>query len=389
MLPVVASRSSPRYYALDNLRAGMISIVMFGHALLPYVTVPRRFKDIDTHLAFDVIAIFLYSFAMPAFFVTAGFAAAALYGHRGLRGLAQNRFRTIFLPLLAAYALLSPLTRGAYSFAAEVSATGSLAAGMDRLLLGDWIRWGKTYHLWFLVSLLFYTALAVGLRWGFLHYFGTHAARVLRAARTGIASRWRSTLLTLIAATSTVPAYVLADGGATALTMQLAGFTFFVFGWLLYLHRDLLPSFHHGAWREIAVALVVLPVAAWSTRERLFAADDADLLIGATAGLSNSIIAACMTVGLLGIFQGRFERPPSALGQYVSDASYWIYLIHLPLLIFVAGALSAAPLPALTKYLLTITVVVPMVFASYHLCVRATRFGRFLKGRQAPERQRQ
>ncbi|NIV18469.1 MAG: hypothetical protein GWN47_08680 [Woeseiaceae bacterium] len=30
-----------RYHAIDNLRATMISIVMFGHALLPYVTFPR------------------------------------------------------------------------------------------------------------------------------------------------------------------------------------------------------------------------------------------------------------------------------------------------------------------------------------------------------------
>ena len=63
-----------RYHAIDNLRAGMISVVMFGHALLPYLTVPRRFKDSQTHLGFDVVAI--------------------------------------FLPLIAAYLLISPLTPG-------------------------------------------------------------------------------------------------------------------------------------------------------------------------------------------------------------------------------------------------------------------------------------
>jgi fucose 4-O-acetylase-like acetyltransferase len=136
-----------RYHAIDSLRAAMISVVMFGHALLPYVTVPRRFKDPATHLGFDAAAIFLYGFAMPVFFVTAGFTAALLHRRKGVRSLARSRFQTIFLPLIAAYLLLSPLTRGAYAFANEVSVSGSLQAGIDLLLRGDWIRWSKAYHL--------------------------------------------------------------------------------------------------------------------------------------------------------------------------------------------------------------------------------------------------
>lgn len=375
---------SQRYHSIDNLRAGMISVVMFGHALLPYVTVPRRFKDADTHLAFDVVAIFLYSFAMPVFFVTAGFAAALLFQRRGMRGVVRSRFQTIFLPLLGAYLLLSPLTRGAYAFATAASTSGSIHAGIDVLQLGNWIRWGPAYHLWFLVSLLLFTALAMGLRWGLLRIIGSRASQVLLTIRGLLASRWRSTAMALIAACAMVPAYALAEGGAASLTMQLTGFAYFVFGWLIYLNRDLLPTFRPGAWQEFVIALMVLPIAAWSTRERLIAPQDADLVVGAIAGISNCVLASCMTVGLLGVFQGRFDRQPSALGQYVSDASYWIYLIHLPLLIFVAGALSVLPLPALAKYLITVIVVVPIVFASYHFCVRFTRFGGFLKGRQKP-----
>ena len=79
-----------RYFAIDQLRAAMILVVMFGHGMLPYVTVPRRYKDPDTHIAFDVVALFLYGFAMPLFFITAGFAAAALLNRRGVRGLILN-----------------------------------------------------------------------------------------------------------------------------------------------------------------------------------------------------------------------------------------------------------------------------------------------------------
>ena len=379
----LSAAENTRYHAVDSLRATMISVVMFGHALLPYVTVPRRFKDPETHLGFDVTAIFLYSFAMPVFFLTAGFTAALLHRRNGVRSLARSRFQTIFLPLVVAYLLLSPLTRGAYAFANEVSVSGSLQTGVDLLLRADWIRWSKAYHLWFLISLLLYTALAVCLEWVLRRFLRGRVSHIRATTRQLLTSRWRSTLLSLIVACTMIPAYVLHDGDATTLPMQATLFGFFVFGWLLYLHRDLLPTIRQGAWRPIVVALAVLPAAVWSTRERLFSPDDLQPLAGVVAGMSNSILAAFMTFGLLGIFQTRFDQRPSPIGQYISDASYWIYLIHLPLLVAVAGALSATALSAATKYLLTLALVVPIVFSSYHFCVRSTRFGRFLKGRKS------
>ena len=375
----------PRYHTIDHLRATMISIVIFGHAILPYVTIPRAFKDPQTHIGFDVAAIFLYSFAMPVFFVTAGFSTALLYYRRGGRGLARNRFQRIFLPLVIAYVLLAPLTRAAYQFAKHTALSGSLQGGIDKVLLGDWIDWGKAYHLWFLVSLLLYSALAILLRWAVLRLAGGGAERIRSSSRHLFASRWHSTLLALLMALAMVPAYVLYGTDATTLPMQLALFAFFLLGWLLYLHRDLLSTFQRQPWRPIAVAIVTLPLAVWSTRTRLMTPDDSQFLIGCVAGITNSVLAAFMTFGLLGIYQAHFDRP-SALGRYVSDASYWVYLIHYPLLIAVAGALTVAPLPVVIKYLLTLAIVVPIVLATYHFGVRSTRLGTWLtSGKRATE----
>ena len=136
-----------RYHAIDRLRATMISIVMFGHALLPYVTFPRDFKDPATHIGFDIVAIFLYSFAMQAFFLTAGFSSALILDRRGLVGLLKNRVVRILLPFLVAWAVLAPLTRGAYQFAREVVGSQSVQAGIDKLLELRWLDWGKTTSL--------------------------------------------------------------------------------------------------------------------------------------------------------------------------------------------------------------------------------------------------
>ena len=100
-------------------------------------------------------------------------------------------------------------------------------------------------------------------------------------------------------------------------------------------------------------------------------------MIGLLAGISNSVLAAFMTFGLLGIYQARYDRPSALLG-YVSDASYWIYLIHFPLIIAIAGVLTVTPFPAVAKYLLTLAIAVPIVVGTYHYGVRSLRLGRLL-----------
>ena len=370
-----------RNYAIDHLRAAMICVVMFGHALLPYVTVPRRFKDPATHAGFDVVALFLYTFAMPLFFVTAGYAVAALFAGRGTRGVFQNRLRTIFYPLLIAYFLLTPITRAAYQFAAAVSASGSVQVGIDVLLTGDWIRWSKAYHLWFLVSLLLYTALAIGLRYLAMRLAKDPTLRIAESSRFLFQPVAGPLLLLLIAAATLVPAYSLYDGDATTLPMQLHLFSFFVVGWLLHAHRDQLDDIASRPGLYVLIALIALPVASWSMRLRWFEPDQSDWFIGTIAGVSSASVVVGMSFGLLGYFQRRFSTQPSPVGQYLSEASYWIFLIHLPLLIFVGGALSATPLPAVVKYLLTVAIVVPAVMATYHWGVRRSLLGRLLRGK--------
>lgn len=347
----------------------MISIVMFGHALLPYTTIPRSFKDPETHIGFDAAAIFLYSFAMPLFFVTAGFSSVLIFDQKGERGLWRNRLRRILIPLVIAYFLLTPLTRVAYKFAKNAASSGSLQAGIDAVQFADWIHWGKAYHLWFLVSLLLFSVLAVWLRRGLLQLAGDRLDTAVATSRRLLASRWRAPVLALAAAAIMVPAYVFYGSDATTLPMQIVLFGFFLLGWLLYRHRDLLTTLQIKTWRSVAVALAISPLAVWSTREQLIHPDDVHTAIVIVAGASNSVLAAYMTFGLLGIYQARFNAA-STFGRYISDASYWIFLIHFPLLIAVAGVVSVLPYPALIKYLLTLVVVVPIVFLTYHFVVR-------------------
>src|SRR5688572_8542348 len=133
------SRDAPgegrRYYAMDNLRAWMMLLLIPFHAGIPFITVraPQYFNDPDAHVFFDGMSLFLLSFRRPLFFVVAGFFAAMLLDRRGLKEMLHNRFQRIVLPLVLGWIVLSPATRAAYKFAAKASSTGSIEQGYDVL----------------------------------------------------------------------------------------------------------------------------------------------------------------------------------------------------------------------------------------------------------------
>jgi glucan biosynthesis protein C len=358
-----------RFYAIDHLRTCMMFIVMLGHPLLPYVTVPRSFKDPSTHVGFDVAGVFLYAFAMQAFFVTAGFAAALLLERKGSNGLWLNRFSRILIPLLVAYIFISPLMRGAYDFAKAVVEFDSISAGWTVVLAGEWVRWSKLYHLWFLLSLLLFTALAfAGLlifrRYGVAENLSIWLAKRLKGY-SGII------LLAVIASLTTIPSYILGTGSGTHWAMQITLFGYFTLGWLLYCQPQIIASWQ-VRWRlPMIAAILVLPICAWASSARLFKEDSIDISMGVLAGVTNGMIGIFMTAALIGYFYARLDKPNRVAGL-LGQTSYWVYLVHFPVVVAAGGLVVVLDMPAIFKYFATLAIAIPLIALSYYVLVLGT-----------------
>ena len=83
--------------------------------------------------------------------------------------------------------------------------------------------------------------------------------------------------------------------------------------------------------------------------------------------------------GMLGLFRWIASRE-RAWVRYLSDASYWLYLCHLPLVI--AGQLLTVswPVSVHLKFLLIVTAVIALLLGVYQLGVRYTWIGTALNG---------
>ena len=87
------------------------------------------------------------------------------------------------------------------------------------------------------------------------------------------------------------------------------------------------------------------------------------------------------TVALTGLAL-RFLSSHSPTRRYLADASYWIYLLHLPLVMILQVYAVRLPGPALLKLAAVLAIALLVLLATYRLFVRHSWIGAFLNGRR-------
>ena len=131
-------------------------------------------------------------------------------------------------------------------------------------------------------------------------------------------------------------------------------------------------------WKVVLPVSVVLvfPLAAGATFEGGDWAAAASLQVLYTWG---------MTFGLMGLFR-RLLSGERYWVRYLSDASYWMYLVHLPLVILAQDWMRGWDVPRLLKFLVICWTVSGLLLVTYRYLVRYTPVGTLLNGvRTRPE----
>ena len=89
-----------------------------------------------------------------------------------------------------------------------------------------------------------------------------------------------------------------------------------------------------------------------------------------------------MAFGLMGLFRAYLKHPSPPI-RYVSDASYWMYVAHQPLVIYLQATVSDWNAGAMIKFLGINLVTTVVLLVAYQLLVRNTVVGVLLNGRRA------
>lgn len=375
---------------MDSLRAIMMLLGLVIHSAVTYnVTYHGEswpLKDPHaTTLATDFLVLLIHTFRMPIFFLVSGFFGSMLYNERGLRLMAANRWSRIVLPFIVFLVLLNPVIQWTFMFTTSVF-QGEMDV-WDRthqvLFNRDTYTPTTTSHLWFLYYLamitLFTTMCAMIL--GKLSRF---SGKVLSCFEATI-SRTMLRLMVLPLITFVVlkllhTAMVMVS---VSLLPDLATFCYFllfyVVGWMLYRYKEKLDSFMRYDWHLVVLAVVLSGLQGVLIEYGgmdLKPDDDSSLLAG-----FNALTVWLFIYGIIGLFV-RYGSDYSTRMRYISDASYWVYLIHLPITAFLPGLIFRLALPGMVKFAIVLVISTAISFLTYHYFVRSTFVGKFLNGRK-------
>jgi peptidoglycan/LPS O-acetylase OafA/YrhL len=131
----------------------------------------------------------------------------------------------------------------------------------------------------------------------------------------------------------------------------------------------------------LGLALIAFPMSLHATFEVLEGES-----LSVWGGLLQATTCWGLVIGSIGLFQRLLARERRWV-RLISDSSYWIYLMHLPLVIVLQGAMSHWEQPAAVKLGLICATTFAVLFGSYLLLVRPTPIGWLLNGRQRHARE--
>ena len=348
-----------RVHALDAVRALALILGVFFHATMSFLPGIQLWVVADSERSQVMGASFfvLHIFRMSMFFFVAGLFARLALEKRGLRGFVKDRLKRIAVPLVVGWPILIAAIM-AVAVWASVRATGKVPPPPP---IPDTPGFFPLTHLWFLYVLLWLYTLALGVRWV-----------VLKLDRSG-ALRTRVDQLVQFVATSYTAPLVLAvpllislwfaspwlywfgippaDMNLIVNAQALTAFgTAFAFGWLVHRQLGVLRVWA-DRWQPNLVVAVVLSVAC------LTLVGPVPIVTPAVRNATTAVYAVCYAVAIwawtLAIVGAalRFCSNESPVRRYVADASYWIYLVHVPLVMALQTAVARWSWPWLDQVL--------------------------------------
>jgi peptidoglycan/LPS O-acetylase OafA/YrhL len=370
----VAASESTRLYFIDHLRAALIILVVLHHVAVVYgATSPFWYTDppqgVDTlgGLILFIFVLFNQAWFMGALFLIAGYFTPGSYDRKGSDTFLKDRLIRLGIPLAIFFFILSPLS--------AIGIWLEPAPQIDFPL--TWQSYWQTYPYlvdlgvaWFLALLLIFC-------------FGYVVWRKLTKNRPaslkeessppsylgiGVFILGIAIFSYLFRIVLPLGTYILDFPTLAYLPQYLS---FFIVGAVAF-RRDWFRTIPGsmgvvGFVMVIAASIVLFPLAFSSvfSGEVLFLGNGT--WQSAAYVLWDSAFAVGMVLASITFFR-RFFNDKSRLGTFLAQQSYAVYLIHVPIIIFLAYLLRGIDIGGyhfspLLKFVIASVVVVPVCFA--------------------------
>ncbi len=375
---------TPRIHSLDALRAIAMILGVFLHASIAYKVIAQPVWPHDPDyqsIGYDYLYFYIHSFRMEIFYLIAGLFGRLLWLRIGLKKFVIHRIKRVWVPFIVCIVLLVPITITPFIYYREFSVTQihswSLFLTSTKQSFSSW---NGMAHLWFLYYLM-------------MMYFIMMIILTFRENEKikKIKERIDYLFLSTIKKPQNIWVFIVMNFGVllTFDSLLVDAYTgvfpqwnrvlyyglFFGYGWLLHKQIDFLYFYKERTKLYLIFGVLLSFIVFTFSGITRFTLPDVILK------LLISIQTWLLVLGFLGLFLLVFSKENKPL-RFISDSSYWLYLIHMPIVAWMQMFLIGSVVPPELRFWLINTVTIGFALITYRYFVRYTFIGRVLHGRR-------
>lgn len=362
-----------RIYFLDQVRSHMMLLGIVLHAAGSYNNLPAGelwpYKSVDVHIGYSVLINLIHSFRMQVFFLVAGLFAAMLLSKRGSTGFLKHRTQRVLLPLLIFAGPLMLSCNWLFAYGAELMhRRGTIIEFSDSVHL---------YHLWFLYYLYIYVLLAIPLQGVLIRCFSEGRNRYVAKVLP-----WMIGILIALVHFAEKSYLLEVPVGLNVFKgVFFQYFLFFAAGMMAFHLREEFFASVDRCWRLLAFAVLflIMFVASVAMNAAQNEGDPNAIVWYGMIFLGLYYAFACWFV--LAIYK-RLCDHFSPVASYLSEASYWVYLVHLPMTVALPMLIDDWQLHHVVKFGVVLLVTLFVSLLTFHLFARSTWIGWLLNGKR-------
>lgn len=364
-----------RFHGLDAVRGIAMLLGIVIHASLPYIEgLPKGLWPSDKNTS-NIIAIifeFIHIWRMPIFFIISGFFANLVITRKSLIIWWKNRFLRLVLPAMIFFPIMSLTIPWIFMY----GYTGNINFFFSNE--------GQPHHLWFLYHLFIFVLFSI-----FIRFFGLIIYKFFKQINLIVVVDIFNTVKSFLGKhifDSRFPVLMIfvffifnLFSGAELITNPLASGLYFLFGYRLY-KNNLLFDFIKSNWKYYLIGGLTVTIIFFilNTQVSNFAKEDVRWIPWVILKISSAVL---LSFSFIGLAEDKFSNL-NPMVRFISDSSYWVYLIHLPLVAFITFFMFKITIFAELKFLIAIILTTAICLVTYKYLVKSTIIGTLLNGKK-------
>ena len=364
-----------RFHGLDAVRGIAMLLGIVIHASLPYIEgLPKGLWPSDKNTS-NIIAIifeFIHIWRMPIFFIISGFFANLIITRKSLIIWWKNRFLCLVLPAMIFFPIMSLTIPWIFMY----GYTGNINFFFSNE--------GQPHHLWFLYHLFIFVLFSI-----FIRFFGLIIYKFFKQINLIVVVDIFNTVKSFLGRyifDSRFPVLMIfvffifnLFSGAELITNPLASGLYFLFGYRLY-KNNLLFDFIKSNWKYYLIGGLTVTIIFFilNTQVSNFAKEDVRWIPWVILKISSAVL---LSFSFIGLAEDKFSNL-NPMVRFISDSSYWVYLIHLPLVAFITFFMFKITIFAELKFLVAIILTTAICLVTYKYLVKSTIIGILLNGKK-------